>query len=975
TDHGLNMQAWEDMVAFYEAILHDVPRPEYAWQRLPDGSLRVETTTAPTAVKLWQATNPTARNFRLDTIGAAWTSSTIEGEGGVYVASVPPPEQGWTAFMIELEFPSGGDAPFRFTTGVSVVPDTLPYRNVRGWGRLSTVPNGDHPIKVVEVGGDRYQMGYWYGKLLAADISQCLGGMMSTFSVPEAMFDEAIAAMWDNSHFDTVGWELELRGVADGCLDAGHPEVTYRLLQKMMVLPDMSELGCSLMAAWGSATQDGKTYQFRNLDWNMDTGMQDYPVVAIYNPTDGLRHATMSSAGVIGAICGGMNDRGIAFSQIMGYFCDAEGLDGIPIPVLLRDILYHDEALPQVLARVQAAPRTNQYHYAFADPGAIGAKGRLLFTSATRCDIYADEAVVGHPCVSPDPFHTPMPGVVYWKNHNGSGNQLLYDAINNHYGEINGEKTIEIARAAGVSGTVFSVVYGNSDLDFWAAWANGLEPAQEQDYHHFSVAVGGSGYRTSILAGTREIPVVVVAGTPYEMGYHYGRLMKDEVRTLLNNFLDYVGEDPTFSDANLDAAWGAVGPHTDPRYLEEMQGLAAGAEMDLLSVRRVHCVPLLDTYSCSSVAAWGAATANGHLLQTRDLDWDLSAHAHDFPAVVMYMPDDGIAHINVSFAGLAGSHTGMNAAGITLAQMGDSPGSDKPYDLDGTHFMPILRNILYDADNLTEAVQILTNSKRIKRYHYVFGDGKSEVRAVKIKAHAPETPPDDVIVWTDNDPTDEFAPEVVEDVVYNDEGRGAYGLVQDDYGALDPQKMRNIANSIPIPGDNVVNVVYDATSLEFWVAYASGLSRAYLQPYAYGSMTALDGDSDGIGDLDERGIDTDNDGAPNYLDSDSDNDGIDDATETADDSDSDGLPNYLDPDSDNDGIPDSEEGADDPDTDGLPNFIDLDSDNDGVSDALEDIAGTDPYSDAETPIVPLGPAAALGAIGLILLIARKLTKK
>jgi len=469
--------------------------------------------------------------------------------------------------------------------------------------------------------------------------------------------------------------------------------------------------------------------------------------------------------------------------------------------------------------------------------------------------------------------------------------------------------------------------------------------------------------------------VIVVAGTPYEMGYHYGRLMTADVRTLLIAFLAYVGQDPLFSNANLDAAWGAMEPYTDPRYIEEMQGLAAGAGLDFLSVRRVHCVPALDSYSCSSVAAWGAATVDGHLYQTRNLDWDLGAMAHNFPAVVMYMPTNGQPHINVTFAGLIGSHTGMNAAGISLAQMGDSPGSEKPYDLNGTHFMPILRNILYDADNLTEALDILTNSKRIKRYHYVYGDGKSEHRAVKIQAHAPETPPNDLLIWIDNDPTDEFAPNVVEDVVYNDEGRGAFPLIMADYGSLDAQKMQAIANAIPIHGDNVVNCVYDSTSLEFWISYAYYDSEAYLQPYAYGSMTALDGDSDGISDLDERGIDTDNDGVPNYLDSDSDNDGIDDATETANDSDHDGLPNYLDPDSDNDGISDHEEGDADPDTDGLPNFIDTDSDNDGVSDSLEVIAGTDPYSDSETPIVPLGPVVALGAIGLILLIARKLTKR
>ncbi|MCX5769118.1 MAG: C45 family autoproteolytic acyltransferase/hydrolase, partial [Candidatus Hydrogenedentes bacterium] len=534
---------------------------------------------------------------------------------------------------------------------------------------------------------------------------------------------------------------------------------------------------------------------------------------------------------------------------------------------------------------------------------------------------------------------------------------------------------IDIARAAGVSGTVFSVVYGNSDLDFWAAWANGFEPAHTQDYHRFSLGVGGSGYRTSIYAGDREIPLIVVSGTPYEMGYHYGRLMIGDVRTLLIAFYAYITSDEEFSAANLDAAWNAMEPYTDTRYAEEMQGLADAVQLDFLDIRRVHAMAALDSYACSSVAAWGNATVDGHLYQTRDFDWDLGARAHNFPVVVMYMPKDGIPHVNLTFCGLIGSVTGMNAAGISLAEMGDSPGSEKPYDINGEHWMAIMRNILYDADNLTEALDILRDAKRIKRYHFVFGDGRAEHRAVKIKAHAPETPPDDLIVWTDNDPTDEYAPNVADDVVYNDEERGAWPLIMADYGSLDAQKMIEIANAIPIHGDNVLDCVYDSTSLEFWVSYADFDSEAYTQPYAYGSMTALDGDSDGIGDLEERGIDTDNDGAPNYLDSDSDNDGIDDATETADDADHDGLPNYLDLDSDNDGLPDSEEGDDDPDNDGLPNFIDTDSDNDGVSDSLEIIAGTDPYSDDETPIVPLGPAAALGAIGLILLIARKLTKR
>jgi hypothetical protein len=56
------------------------------------------------------------------------------------------------------------------------------------------------------------------------------------------------------------------------------------------------------------------------------------------------------------------------------------------------------------------------------------------------------------------------------------------------------------------------------------------------------------------------------------------------------------------------------------------------------------------------------------------------------------------------------------------------------------------------------------------------------------------------------------------------------------------------------------------------------------------------------------GVDSDNDGIPDFLDLDSDGDGFADALEGSKDSDSDGLPDYLDTDSDGDDIPDSQEG-------------------------------------------------------------------
>jgi PhoPQ-activated pathogenicity-related protein len=105
--------------------------PQFTWKLQPDGRIRIETKDKPAQVKLWQATNPDARDFRLETFGPKWTSTPLNDEGnGVFTAGVPTPDKGWTGFFAELSFPSGTPTPFKFTTPVRVLPDTLPYKFV-----------------------------------------------------------------------------------------------------------------------------------------------------------------------------------------------------------------------------------------------------------------------------------------------------------------------------------------------------------------------------------------------------------------------------------------------------------------------------------------------------------------------------------------------------------------------------------------------------------------------------------------------------------------------------------------------------------------------------------------------------------------------------------------------------------------------------------------------------------------------------
>jgi hypothetical protein len=134
---------------------------------------------------------------------------------------------------------------------------------------------------------------------------------------------------------------------------------------------------------------------------------------------------------------------------------------------------------------------------------------------------------------------------------------------------------------------------------------------------------------------------------------------------------------------------------------------------------------------------------------------------------------------------------------------------------------------MYDADNLDKAVGIFKSADRIKKYHFVVGDGANR-KAVKMLAHAP-----DLVVWHDNDPTDELAPRVFQDIVYQDEGRGAYEPLKKMYGKIGAPDMIGVACKIPIKGTNVLDVVYDATALEFWVSYAKKEVEAYKRPFVH----------------------------------------------------------------------------------------------------------------------------------------------
>jgi hypothetical protein len=72
-----------------------------------------------------ESDQPRRPRLRAKTLGKV-DQRTIEPYEGLHIGKVDKPER-LTAFFVELTFPSGAQVPYKFTSQINVVPETLPY--------------------------------------------------------------------------------------------------------------------------------------------------------------------------------------------------------------------------------------------------------------------------------------------------------------------------------------------------------------------------------------------------------------------------------------------------------------------------------------------------------------------------------------------------------------------------------------------------------------------------------------------------------------------------------------------------------------------------------------------------------------------------------------------------------------------------------------------------------------------------------
>jgi len=238
--------------------------------------------------------------------------------------------------------------------------------------------------------------------------------------------------------------------------------------------------------------------------------------------------------------------------------------------------------------------------------------------------------------------------------------------------------------------------------------------------------------------------LVHVWGTPYQMGYAQGQLLKStasnfisQTWTYLESQVDqFLGDLPVYLqnliadfglDVALDFTYEATYNYTPPHFYQELQGLADASGASYDELLKVHMVAGLTQGACSAFGAWGDALAEGYdLLQLRALDWNMDGPFKNFPSMTVYHPNEGDGHpfVNIGMQGFIGGLTGASA-NLAISEIGvgypDSTfGSESRF---GIPFIFLLRDIIQYDECLDDASNRMINSPRTCNLILGVGDG------------------------------------------------------------------------------------------------------------------------------------------------------------------------------------------------------------------------------------------------------------
>ena len=320
--------------------------------------------------------------------------------------------------------------------------------------------------------------------------------------------------------------------------------------------------------------------------------------------------------------------------------------------------------------------------------------------------------------------------------------------------------------------------------------------------------------------------VVLLQGTPEQIGRAHGQLLKAEAERCVDSVLHMFGVAQTINTGrwfkhDLQAAYERLDPHIPQDHKTETIALAEAVGWDPELAQYVNVFPEL--FHCSGFAVFGKATKDGKLYHGRVLDYMTTIGLQDSATTFIVAVDGKIPFVTVGYGGFIGSVSGMNARGISLGEMGGR-GEGK---WDGVPMATLMRRAMEECSTLAQVQTLWTDNPRTCEYYYVFADGKTN-EAVGVAA-TPES-----IEFVQPGQSHPLLGDGIEDAVVLSAGSRLETLrsrVKQRYGEIDADVGQWLMSRPVAMQSNLHNVLFVPQDGVLYVANADHKRPAAERPY------------------------------------------------------------------------------------------------------------------------------------------------
>jgi hypothetical protein len=267
-----------------------------------------------------------------------------------------------------------------------------------------------------------------------------------------------------------------------------------------------------------------------------------------------------------------------------------------------------------------------------------------------------------------------------------------------------------------------------------------LTTSQAGEPFRFPEATHGKGK----LQYINDLPVLVVEGTPEEIGEQIGILAVKPAPQILNIFHEFL------KLRGLEKAWpwlvkiaNLMAAQFPPDHAKEMEAAAKASGFGRDEGIVLHTVyDIAKLSGCSTLYAEPDRSATGTLLLGHNLDFYAIDNVHEFSLVVVYRPKGKHAFASVTFPGMFGCMSAINDVGLCLVTnevTAANDGSPK-FDPKGVPFVLAFRRIMEECTTVDEAEKFVRALHRTSTINLTVCDKKEgrifEVTPKNVKVRA-----------------------------------------------------------------------------------------------------------------------------------------------------------------------------------------------------------------------------------------------